>query len=297
MKIFLILLFGFVTIFANNFTGKFIYGVNKNYKVYIHDFGTNNLVKSCGGEDIDEITDLDSFILYVGNKKYIGTKQGNQITFSPIAIATYNDNNVTLKMLVKSVILPVLRDENISVLSYYDSDTCFIKSKFDSQNDTLILQPNSNYSSLSYIKYIDENLSTYQNLISNYNGVHPIFTTVNRVVNKDGSPHDLSQIYDLNNTKLIANLKSKILDKFKQDNAATDEEEAKSMFFDFDTISFTENFSFEAEGITFYYPGCEILPCINGGMSIFFSFSELSRYKKQWFINSQILNLHQKMPL
>ncbi|AII14605.1 hypothetical protein CIG1485E_0760 [Campylobacter iguaniorum] len=281
MKIFLILLFGFVAIFANNFTGKFIYGANKNYKVYIHDFGANNLTKSCGGEDIDEITDLDSFVLYVGDKKYIGSKQGSQITFSPIAIASYNDKNITLKMLVKSVVLPILRDENISVLSHYDSDTCFIKSKFDSQNDTLILQPNSNYSSLSYIKYIDENLTTYQNLISNYNGVHPIFTTVNKVVNHDGTPHDLSQIYDLNSTELLANLKSKILNNFKQDNPATGDDEAKSMFFDFDTISFTENFAFEAEGITFYYPGCEILPCINGGISVFFSFSELSRYKKQ----------------
>lgn len=280
MKILAILFVCFGLIYAQSFSGEFIYAANKSYKVYIHDFKDNNIIKNCGDENIDETIDLNSFILYVGDKRYEGKKDESGIVFSPIAKVSYNDENVTIKMLVKKIILPIIKKQNIKVLSYYDENTCFIKSEFD-ENQTMVYEPYSNYSSISYINYIDENVTNYQTFISNFNGVHPTFQTKNRVIsNKDLSDFDIKSVYDLNSSEAINLLKSKILSKFKADAGVQNDSEAKDEFFDFNNITFNENFSISPLGITFYYPECELMPCINGGITVFFDFKELFKFKK-----------------
>ncbi len=58
------------------------FSANKNYQIYIHDFGINGLVKGCGDDNDDEKIDLNSYIFYVGNKKYYGKKEGREIKWN-----------------------------------------------------------------------------------------------------------------------------------------------------------------------------------------------------------------------
>ncbi|EDO9794422.1 hypothetical protein GO117_02815 [Campylobacter fetus] len=284
MKLLLLLSVMFGLIFGVNFNGEFIYAANKNYQIYIHDFGINGLVKGCGDDNDDEKIDLNSYIFYVGNKKYYGKKEGSEIHFAPIAVVSYNDSNVTVKMLLKKTDIPIIKKMDIDAISYYDENTCYIKSEFRTDKDTneteLSAQKQANFSSLSYIIYLDENITTYQTFVSNFNGVHPTFHIINRVVDANASAFDIRSVYDLNKTELIEKLKNRLLTKFKIDNNITNDDDAKAEFFDFDAIEFNDNFAITKNEISFYYSQCELLPCINDGISVSFDFKELENYKK-----------------
>lgn len=280
MKFALILLMFFSTLFAGFFTGKFIYGSNGDYQIFIHDFGGNDILKSCGGEDSDENVSLNRFIMYKNTDKFEGKKVGQIIIFSNLDEVWYNDKNITIKTKNKEINFPILKYLDINVLTKYNSDNCFVKSSFKQNLQNQKIDPYSNYLSLSYINYMDENFTSYQTFISNFNGIHPTFKIINKVVDKNNNLLDLHKIYDLNNTKLLKTLKYKILSEYKKINNIQNDLDAKNDFFDFNSIDFTNNFCIDKNGITFYYPECQILPCMSDGISVFFNFDELKDYKQ-----------------